>query len=260
MKQIQLLFLPLLLAFGCDHENFVPVNSLKLQSEEYFINDPTGSGSADGFVRLYKKVYHYDQGKLAGIDAYDFNSNTQTYDLGYKFEEYHYSSEGKLSQRIQFIGTSGLKWIKEYEYLNATNTKITRYESNNNDVKNLEDWWVMERTSLSLVVKYYQGSNELYAQLNYDIDEKGNVTGVTGYPALPSGKIYYEYDDSPNPYKFPELSGEYGFDSEKYLSENNVLASTNDSNNISVNNIEYNNAGYPISIITSTSKRILTYQ
>ena len=261
MKQLKLLFLPLLLTWGCAYDNTKvgEAKSMKLLSEEYFIYDANAS-SANGFVALYKKTYLYDQNKLTEVDAYDYNPNTHDYDAGYTYEEYNYADKGQLSQKVQFVGSSGSRWVEEYEYLNSTSTRVTRYESNTSGSKNSEDWWVIEKTPSSINVKYYQGNNELYAQLNYDLDSNGNVISVASDPSFPFGKIYYKHDNAPNPYKFTELSGEYGFDSEKYISENNVVEITNDSNIKSTLVVEYNDRGYPIAIKTPTSKRIFTYR
>jgi hypothetical protein len=262
MKTLNLLFLTFLFAFSCVDENneATVVPTTKLHSEEYFTHDAGDPGSANDFVALYKKTYYYNENKLVQIDISDFNPITHAYESSYPFEEYHYTSDGKLSQHIEFIGLSGLRWIKEYEYLTTASTRVTRYESNANGAKNLQDWWIMERTPSSLTVKYYQGNNELYAALTYAIDEHGNAISLTATPSFPLGTIYYQYDTSPNPYKFSELGGEYGFDSEKYLSENNTITITTGSSTKSARIIEYNDVGYPVAIITSTSKRTFSYQ
>jgi hypothetical protein len=261
MRPVNLFFFTFLCAFGCADENAEPtvVANTRLQSEEYFSRNAVDPDPISDFVALYKKTYYYNENKLVQIDLSDFNPTTHTYDSAYKLEEYHYMGDGRLSQRVEFIGPSGLKWIKEYEYPNETTTRVTRYESTNSGVKNLQDWWIMEKTPSSLTVKYYQGNNELYAQLLYTIDDTGNVISLTADPSFPLGKIYYEHDTLPNPYKFPELVGEYGFDSEKYLSENNLVTVTTDSDMKSTRMIEYNDNGYPVAIITSTSKRIFVY-
>lgn len=259
MKFSKLLFLLLVLAGGCAYDNteIAASKSMKLLSEEYFTYDAT---SANGFVASFKKTFVYDLDKLVEVDAYDYNAATHSYEAAYPYEQYHYTSDGKLSQKVEFVGTSGLRWVEEYQYLNSTSTKVIRYESNGSGFKSLEDWWIMERTPSSLTVGYYQGNNELYAQLTYDIDSKGNVISMVGDPALPVGKVYFKYDNAPNPCKFVELGGEYGVDSGKYLSENNVVEITNDTNAKSARSIEYNDRGYPSAIITSTSKIVFTYR
>lgn len=257
MKSFKL-FLPVaILAFGCAHEATSPKRDLKLLSEEYYTYDPT-SLSPDGFVPSYKLAYQYDQGKLVHTDAYDYNSVSNKYEPSYPFEVYHYNNEGKLTERIKFVGTSGLRFIYEYLYTD-TQTKVMTYESNDGTSKNLTDWYTIDRTPTSLDVKYYQGNNELYDEAIAEIDAKGNVVSVSTNPSLSVGKIYYTYDHAPNPYKFPELSGEY-LSAGKYQSENNVIEVTNDLNTKSKLSITYNTNGYPISIVTTSSKRVLTYQ
>jgi hypothetical protein len=235
-----------------------------LTSEEYLIYDPANSASTDGFVGLYKMIYTYDRNKLVQIDEYDYDPRTNSYDQGFKYQEYHYDSKGKLSRKIQFVGTSGLNWMEEFEYLNNESIKVTRQESYNNVPISQPDWWIIEKGASSLTVKYYQLKDELYAELYHEMDEKGNVISVTREPSFPGGKIYYKYDNSPNPYKFPELGGAYGglvydVDTEKYISQNNVVEVTNDSNTKSTRMIKYNKEGYPVIITAPTFKRVLTY-
>jgi len=55
----------------------------------------------------------------------------------------------------------------------------------------------------------------LYAEVAGEPDAKGNVIRLSETPSLPVGKIYCTYDSAPNPYKFPELSGDY-LNTEKY--------------------------------------------
>lgn len=250
-------FLLLILVLACSQETVMPVMPY-LQTEEYLTNDPTVAGSSGEFVRLYKKKYLYDKGKLVAIDISDYNQNLNNYDPPYRIEEFVYSSDGKLSQSTQFIG-QGIKVIKEYTYPSEATTQITRYESSSCDMKILQDWWVMEKTPSELTVKYYQLNNELYAQLNYTIDGKGNVSSLNRDPAFPTGTIYYEYDSAPNPFRFSGLAGEYGVDSERYISTNNVISILNDTNNKSTYSIEYGIGGYPISVSTSTFKKLFTY-
>jgi len=248
-----------LLAFGCSHDEATsPKKETKLFFEEYYNYDPKNSSSADGFVPLYKLVYQYDQGKLVHTDESDYNSVNHTYEPSYPFEDYRYSNEGKLIERVRFVGTSGLRFIYDYDYT-GTQTKVSTYESADGNSKHLTDWWTIERTASSLDVKYYQGNNELYNEVVADIDARGNVVSVSTNPSLSVGKIYYTYDHAPNPYKFPELSGEY-LNAGKYQSENNVIEVTNDWNAKSTVSITYNSNGYPVSIVTTSSKRILTYQ
>jgi len=259
MKSFKLFLVTALLAFGCSHEEVTSSKKeTKLLSEVFYTYDPASSSSPDGFTALYKLVYQYDQGKLTGVDAYDFNPSSHAYEPSYPFEEYHYNNEGKLSQQIKFVGTSGLRWIYEYDYTSAQ-TKVTRYESSNGSSKNLSDWWTIERTPSLVSIKYYQGNNDLYAEVTAEMDAKGNVISLSENPSLPAGKIYYTYDSSPNPYKFPELSGDY-LNTEKYQSANNVVEVTNDANTKSSRSITYNTNGYPVSIVTTTIKRELTYQ
>lgn len=258
MRLSKLLFLLLLLDVGCayDSTKVAPAKSTKLLSEEYFTYDATATG---GYVASFKKTFLYDQDKLVEVDGQDYNAATHTYEAAYPYEQYHYTSDGKLNQKVEFVGTSGLRWVEDYEYLSSTSTKVTRYETNGSGSKSPEDWWIMERTPVSLTVGYYQGNNELYARLTYAIDSKGNAISVEGDPALSVGKIYFKYDNAPNPYKFVERSGEYGVDSGKYLSENNVVETSN-SSTTSSRIIQYNNQGYPTAIITSLSKTVFTYQ
>lgn len=261
MKRLRLLSLLLVLASGCAyHDAKVDVNkTTKLLSEEYFTYDATNSSSG-GYVTLYKKAFLYDQDRLVEVDVYEYNVVTHAYETPYPYEQYHYTNDGKLSQKVQFAGTAGLRWVEDYEYTSATSTKVTRYATNGSGPKSMEDWWIMERTPSSLVVSYYQGDNELYAELTYDIDSYGNVISMVRNPSFPVGKIYFKYDTAPNPYMFKELGGEYGVDSERYLSENNVVEISNDSNTTSAFAIEYNDKGYPTSITTPSSKRVFTYR
>jgi|GEM_PF-3317796 len=259
MKQ-KLLIPFLFLAFGCAY-NDVKVNAVnptRLQSEEYLTYDATALPA--GFVASFKKTYYYEQNRLIRIDASDYNPITHSYDAGYKVEEYHYTSDGKLSQKIEFLGTTGSSWVEDYEYLDATTTKVTRYESLVNGSKSQPDWWIMEKTPTTLTVKYYQLNNELYQQMICDIDAQGNMISISGDPTFPAGKIYFKFDSAPNPYQFPELSGEYGLEAQKYLSANNLVESSNDLNLKSTRTMEYNANGYPVTITTLTSKTILTYQ
>lgn len=227
-----------------------------LHSEEYFMYDPT----TDGFVGSFKKIYTYDQDKLIQINGYDYDPTTNSYDPGYKYQEYHYDSKGKLARKINFVGDNGIKFIHEYEYLSDEKTKVTRQEYYNSYQVGSPDWWIMEKGPSSLTVKYYQGNNELYQELNYEMDGMGNVISVVANPPFPGGKIYYKYDDSPNPNRFPELGGEYGVDTEKYLSQNNMVGQANEPNPKSNKIIEYNKEGYPVVIISGTVKRVLNYQ
>jgi len=244
------------LTFGCSHEEVTSSKKdAKLLFEEYYSYDPANSSLPDGFVPSYKLAYHYDQGKLIRVDAQDYNPLSHAYESSYLSEEYSYNNDGKLSEQIKFVGT--LRWIYDYDY-SSTQTKVTRYESVNGNFS-LADWWTIERTPSSLAIKYYQGNNELYDEVTAEIDARGNVASVSTNPSLSVGKIYYTYDHSPNPYKFPELSGEY-LSAGKYQSENNVIEVTNDSNIKSTRSITYNTNGYPVSIVTTTSKRVLTYQ
>lgn len=258
MKPFRLFFSVALLIFGCAHEAALPRKDARLSSEEYYTYDPANSSSPDGFVPLYKLTYQYDQGKLAHTDVSDYNTVTNKYEPSYPFEDYRYDKDGKLTERIKFIGSAGVLFIYEYDYSN-NQTKVTTYESANGISKNLTDWWTIDQTSTSLDIKYYQGNNELYEEVMAEIDAKGNVVSVNTNPSLSVGKIYYTYDHSPNPYKFPALSGEY-LSAGKYLSENNVVEVTNDLNTKSSVSITYNTNGYPVSIVTSSSKRVLTYQ
>jgi len=259
MKSFKLFFFAVLLTFGCSHEEVTSSKKeTRLLSEEFYMYDPSHSSSPDGFVILYKLAYQYDQGKLTQVDQYDYNPLSHAYEPSYPYEEYHYNNEGKLSKQIKFVGSSGLRWIYEYDYSSIL-TKVTRYESLDGSSKNLSDWWTIERSSSLLAIKYYQGNNELYAEVEGELDAKGNVIRLSETPALSVGKIYYTYDSSPNPYKFPELSGDY-LNTEKYQSENNVIEVTNDSNTKSSRSITYNTNGYPVSIVTTTIKRVLTYQ
>jgi hypothetical protein len=245
--------------FGLANFRFEIVHvSVKLISEEYFIYDPENPASTGGFVGSHKTTFRYDQNKLVQTDVCDYNVQTHTYLPGYKFEEFQYDSNDKLARKIQFVGDSGLKWIHEYEYLSNESTRVTRYQSNSSDAKKLQDWWVVEKRPASFTVKYYNVSNERYAELNCEMDR--NVISEERNPPFPAGKIYYKYDNSPNPYKFPELAGAYGLDTEKYLSQNNVIEITNDSNTKSTRAIEYNKEGYPVIIIAPTYKRVLAYQ
>jgi len=261
MKQIKLFALFLFVAVSCTHDDpeIDLAKSIKLFSEEYFQLD-TGTALSDDFVPLFKKNYRYEQDRLTQTDIQEYNPNTRSYESGYTYEQYQYSNDGKLSRKIKFVGTSGIRWVEDYEYLSTTSTKVTHYETNNGDSKSLEDWWLMERTSSSLTVKYYQLNDELYAQLTYSIDANGNVISLTEDPPSTVGKVYYKYDNMPNPYQFMELTGEYGSDSERYLSANNVVEVTNDSKTKSARVIEYNAHGYPVTITTPTTKRVLTYQ
>jgi len=254
MKSLTLFFSVLLLAFGCAHEEATSKKETKLLFEEYYFYDPA-SPSPGGFVPSYKLAYQYDQGKLIQVDAQDYNPLSHAYESSYLFEEYSYNNDGKLSEQVKFVGA--VRWVYEYDY-SSTQTKVTRYESINGSF-NLSDWWTIERTPSSLAIKYYQGNNELYAEVEGELDAKGNVIRLSETPSLYVGKIYYTYDSSPNPYKFPELSGDY-LNTEKYQSQNNVIEVTNDSNTKSTRSITYNTNGYPVSIVTSTTKRILTYQ
>jgi len=258
MKSFKLFFSVALFALGCAHEATSPKKDVKLLFEEYYSYDPASSSSPDGFVPLYKLFYKYDQGRLIHVDGSDYNPVTHVYEPSYPFEDYHYNNDGKLIERIKFVGTSGLRFIYEYDYTD-TQTKVTTYESADGNSKTLTDWWTVELTSSSLDVKYYQGKNELYSEVVAKIDSRGNVVSVSTNPSLSVGKIYYTYDHAPNPYKFPELSGEY-LSAGKYQSENNVIEVTNDLNTKSTLSIIYNANGYPVSIVTNSSKRILTYQ
>lgn len=260
---LDLLILVLVFFSSCEKEENLSAFSgkAKLHSEEFLIYDPASPVSVDGFVGSHKLIYTHDQNKLTQIDIYDYNPHTKSFDYpGYKMEEYNYDSKGKLIRKIYFVG--GIKWIHEYEYLNNESIKVTRYEYYKDAPISQPDWWIMEKRPFSLIVKYYQGNNDLYAELNYEMDGRGNVISVMRNSSFfPAGKIYYKYDNSPNPFKFPELGGIiYGFDTEKYLSQNNVIESTDDSNGKSTRTIEYNTEGYPVIIIASTYKRVLTYQ
>jgi hypothetical protein len=256
MKSLTLLFSVALLTIGCSHEQATsPKKEAKLLFEEYYTYDPSGSSSPDGFIQSYKLTYKYDQGKLIQVEAQDYNPSSHAYEASYLLEQYNYNNDGKLNEQIKFAGA--VRWVYEYDY-SSPQTKVTRYESLNGNFK-LTDWWTIARTPSSLAIKYYQGNNELYAETAADLDEKGNVVRLSETPSLPVGKIYYTYDSSPNPYKFPELSGDY-LNTEKYQSENNVIEVTNDSNTKSTRSISYNTNGYPISIITATSKKVLVYQ
>jgi len=259
MKFFKLFFSIAILTVGCTHTEVTPTKKdLKLLFEEYYDYDVANSSSPDGFVPSYKLAYKYDQGMLTKIDEFDYNLVTHAYEQSYPFEEYHYNNEDKLVERIKFVGISGLRFIYEYDYSN-TQTKVTSYESADGNSKNLTDWWTIDRTPSSLDVKYYQGNNELYDEAVAEIDAKGNVVSLGTNPSLSVGKVYYTYDDAPNPYKFPELSGDY-LSAGKYQSENNVIEVTNDLNTKSTISITYNTNGYPISIVTTSTKRILNYQ
>lgn len=252
-------------SFGLANFGFELVERVaKLKSEEYFIYDPANSTAMGGFVRSGKKTYTYSQDKLVQTDFYDYDLTTNSYDPGYKFEEYQYGSVGKLARKINFVGDNGIKFIHEYEYLNDGSTKITRQEYCNDAPLGQPDWWIMEKGSSSLTVKYYQLDNALYHELNYEMDGKGNViskAGMAHNPPSPVEKVYFTYDNSPNPYRFQVLGGEFGTDTEKYLSLNNVVGQASDPNPISTKIIEYNKEGYPVTIIIpASSKRVLTYQ
>ena len=262
MKKIQpLLLFFTLLGLGCGSEVTAPqvVTPTKLYSEEYLTYDPLASNG--GFVSTFKKLYHYDRNKLVEVVVYEYDPGAHSYDLGTVLEEFHYTDDGRLSQLVHFLGTTGIKTVEEFEYINQTITRVTRTESSESGSINSKDSLVMERTPTSLEVRYFQLSDQQYAQLNYDIDGRGNVISVIRNPPFSVGKISYKHDDSPNPYKFLALSGEYGSDSEKYISENNVVEESNDFNNPKlVRTIEYDELGFPVTVITATSKSLFVYQ
>jgi hypothetical protein len=246
-------------SFGLASFGFEVIERItQLHTEEIFLYDPASSTSTDGFVGLLKKKYTYEQDKLVQIDLYEYNPTTNSYDPGYKYEEYHYNSKGKLAQKIKFT-PNGIKWIHEYEYLSDESTKVTQQEYYNDAPIGQPDWWIMEHGPSSLTVKYYQRNNELFLELNYEMDGKGNVISQARTPSAAVGKLYFKYDNSPNPYRFPVLGGEFGTDPEKYLSQNNVVGQADHPNPESTRIIEYNKEGYPVIIITQSSKRVLTY-
>jgi hypothetical protein len=257
MKQIKSFALLLFVLVACAPEEPEVAKAMKLATEEHFMAD---AASAEGFTPLLKKTHHYDQNKLIKTDMHEYNELTHAYEPGRPSEEYAYTNDGKLSRQVKYIGTT--RRLREYEYPSATSIKVTSYRlSEYTDTKNLEDWWIIERVSSSLLtIKYYQLENELYSQLTYEIDGNGNVISLTRIPSLPVGKVYFKYDNAPNPFRFLELAGEHSFSSSEYFSTNNVVESTNDSNTKSIRKIEYSENGYPITVITSTSKSIYTYQ
>jgi hypothetical protein len=248
--------------FGLASFGFEVVNAgVKLHSEEFFTYDPTNAASTEGFVQSLKFMYKYQEDKLIQIDVYDYNHNTGSYDYpSYKLEEYAYGSSGELIRKVQFVGESGSKWIHEYEYLGNESIKVTRRRYFHDDPVSHPDWWIMKKSPSSLNVKYYQLNDEPYAELSCEIDGKGNVISMWSDPPLSGGKIYYIYDNSPNPNRFPELSGASEVHLAKYLSQNNVVEGTNDSNLKTTLTIEYNKEGYPVKIVAPTYKRLLTYQ
>ncbi|HTH56843.1 MAG TPA: hypothetical protein VL728_12415 [Cyclobacteriaceae bacterium] len=229
MKRVYAVLISVLV-LGCSYNNVAPVKPVtadkRITTEEYLVRDYSDP-SAELFEKSFRREFTYEQNRLSQIISYDYNPILHNYTDGYKSDEFRYDSDGKLSQWVQFLGGNGLQRITEYDYSIAGKTTLTNSFVPSAGNKILEDLWIVTQTTSSLNVKYYQGDNQLYAELTCDIDAAGNITALMRSPSLPVGKVYYKYDNSPNPYYFPGLIGDL-FSVNTYYSMNNYTEVTSD--------------------------------
>jgi hypothetical protein len=240
-------------SFGYASFGFVVVKVKQLASIEYF------EFNSVNFVPVYKAFFKYQQNKLTQIDLQDYNSNTHSYAQSpYLFREYEYDNTGLLTKELRAIAEGfELQWVDEYEYNdNRELVKITEYETNGL-IKTPSEYKVIERTSGSIQVKYYDQNNSQYASLDATLDSNGNIVKLKA-STIPN-TIYYKYDSKPNPEYLTDLSAEYPF-IQQFLSRNNVVSQSKPNNGVDIINIEYDADGYPITISNSYLKKIYRYQ
>jgi len=147
--------------------------------------------------------------------------------------------------------------VDEYEYDNNRElVKVTEYETNG-VIKTPPEYRVIERTSGTIQIKYYDQNNNQYANLDATLDSNGNIIKLKT-SSLPN-IIDFKYDDKPNPEYLTDLSAEYPF-IQQFLSRNNVVSQSNANNGVDIINIEYDTDGYPTVSSNSYLKKIYTYQ
>ena len=240
-------------SFGYASFGFVVVKVKQLASIEYF-----NFNSAD-FVPVYKALFTYQGNKLTQIDLLDYNSATHSYtESSYLFRKYEYDNTGLLTKGFRAIAEgSELQWVDEYEYDNNRElVKVTEYETNG-VIKTPPEYRVIERTSGTIQIKYYDQNNNQYANLDATLDSNGNIIKLKT-SSLPN-IIDFKYDDKPNPEYLTDLSAEYPF-IQQFLSRNNVVSQSNANNGVDIINIEYDTDGYPTVSSNSYLKKIYTYQ
>lgn len=250
-----------LLVLGCSYNNVAPItpvsNTKRITTEEYLVRD-YADPSANLYEKSFKREFIYDQNKVSMIRSYNYNPVLHNYTDGYKSDEFHYDSNGKLSQWIQFFGDGSSQRITAYDHSTEGQTTVTNYFLPTAGNKTLEDWRIVTQSPSNLNIKYYQGDNQLYAELTCDIDAAGNIIGVLRSPALPVGKVYYRYDHSPNPYYFPELGAD-ALSVNIYSSVNNYNLVTSDATTHATVDITYDSDNYPREFKADSYKKVLTY-
>ncbi|GHN02382.1 hypothetical protein WSM22_38710 [Cytophagales bacterium WSM2-2] len=259
MKKVSSVLLSAIL-FGCSYNDVAPakpvITAKRIATEEYLVRDYSDP-SANIYEKSTKSEFIYNQDKLVQITSYDYDPVLHSYTSGYKSDEFHYDGSGRLSQWISFMGNGG-QWVKEYDYSVTGETKVSRSEQWPGTNKILSDWWIVTEASLSLNIKYYQGSNQLYSEIRCELDGNGNVTSIDRTPSLPVGKVYYKYDDAPNPYYFPEL-GDDVFRVNTYFSKNNYVEVNSDASTHAAVLITYDKDKYPTEIRSDSYKKVISY-
>lgn len=237
IKTISFLLLSILM-FSCSNDD----NEKK---PSYLLETVTSSVSG-----LQTKITYNDQNLPTHLDYYTNNSVTQVADVTYdennrinkitntdSFTTYSYNSNGKIDKKTSYDVNGATQTI----------TSISEYLYSGQSVI------ILDKTPSNVL----DGKSEYIFDANQNLIEVKNYTVNASNPnGLYTGSFYLSnYDDKYTPFK--SLPPAIAF---PLVSRNNYRTTISSDNTTSSITYSYNDAGYPISSVSSVLSEVTSYQ